>query len=255
MNIETIEISGIYLNSFNTDMDGIYHQKILPCLSVVQVTRGEYEVAIDHSPYNTVKPDGAFIAPCEKLQQIKHKNQGDKMSARWIYMSVTVNKVYKLEDVFSLPAILPESKNNELSFCLDGIFTAKTLCEKYSFAYKIVDLLIEVSKRKQQPETLQTKIRIFAEENYPNKVSPQDMADAIHCSLPQLFRLTKKYFGQTPANYMNFVRLQYAANMMNNTDKPIGEIATDCGFSDISYFSKLFKRLYSMSPAKYRRTL
>ncbi|MDI9523271.1 MAG: helix-turn-helix domain-containing protein [Bacteroidota bacterium] len=34
---------------------------------------------------------------------------------------------------------------------------------------------------------------------------------------------------------------------------PIGEIALECGFTDMGYFSRTFKQLYSMTPSQYRR--
>ncbi|HHV04670.1 MAG TPA: AraC family transcriptional regulator, partial [Bacteroidales bacterium] len=34
---------------------------------------------------------------------------------------------------------------------------------------------------------------------------------------------------------------------------PIGEIALECGFTDMGYFSRTFKQLYSMTPSQYRK--
>lgn len=45
-------------------------------------------------------------------------------------------------------------------------------------------------------------------------------------------------------NLSKIYRLQKAAQLLVNTENNIQEIATDCGFDDNNYFSKLFKRHY-----------
>ena len=41
--------------------------------------------------------------------------------------------------------------------------------------------------------------------------------------------------------------------MLIGTDRPIIEIALDCGFNNVTYFYRLFKRKYDLSPAFYRK--
>ena len=48
------------------------------------------------------------------------------------------------------------------------------------------------------------------------------------------------------------VRLEHAIVLLSNTDKPIDEIAYECGFKSTSYFSYAFKKEFLVSPLKYR---
>ena len=52
--------------------------------------------------------------------------------------------------------------------------------------------------------------------------------------------------------YLNQYRINRAAEMLLGTDESIEDIAYDCGFNDISYFIKLFKRYKNKTPLKYR---
>ena len=52
-------------------------------------------------------------------------------------------------------------------------------------------------------------------------------------------------------NYITAVRLTEAVNMLNMGEYNIGEIATATGFSDQSYFSKVFSARYGVPPSEY----
>ena len=67
-----------------------------------------------------------------------------------------------------------------------------------------------------------------------------------------LCRVFKKYMGMTMTDYLNHVRLDYAINMIQNTDRNILDIAQDLGFSSISYFNVIFKKRYGITPMQAR---
>ena len=54
-------------------------------------------------------------------------------------------------------------------------------------------------------------------------------------------------------DYLKRVRMRAACEMLLFYDKKISEIANECGFSDSSYFCKVFKENVGMTPASYRR--
>ncbi len=66
-------------------------------------------------------------------------------------------------------------------------------------------------------------------------------------------RSMKKYLGVSPMDYINQVRVHYAASMLENSDVPITDIGMDVGFYSLSYFNKLFRENYGMSPREYRK--
>ncbi len=66
-------------------------------------------------------------------------------------------------------------------------------------------------------------------------------------------RLFKKYMFMNPTTYINNLRLKHAANLLTYTQKPIIEITYECGFNSSSYFNKIFKERYHVSPSVYRQ--
>lgn len=69
-----------------------------------------------------------------------------------------------------------------------------------------------------------------------------------------LSRSMKKYYN-TPTTYINELKLNYAINLMYSSNLSITDICFECGFSNISWFYKLFEREYGISPAKFKRNI
>ena len=57
----------------------------------------------------------------------------------------------------------------------------------------------------------------------------------------------------TPADYLNRLRIQYAAQLLEKSDDPIGLIIEQSGFTNRTTFARLFAAYYSMTPSEFRR--
>ena len=57
----------------------------------------------------------------------------------------------------------------------------------------------------------------------------------------------------TPADYLNRLRIQYAARLLEKSDDPIGLIIEQSGFTNRTTFARLFAAYYSMTPSEYRK--
>lgn len=79
------------------------------------------------------------------------------------------------------------------------------------------------------------------------------LASEMCLSLSQLNRRIKAATGLTTTNYVLKVRLNKAKKLLMKSQKPIGEIALDCGFGDFAYFSRSFKKEFGMTPTSFQR--
>lgn len=71
-------------------------------------------------------------------------------------------------------------------------------------------------------------------------------------SAGHLSRAFRKYFNETPTDFINHLRLNYSANLLTNSDDEITEISMDSGFENLSHFYHLFKKQFNMSPKEFR---
>ncbi len=63
----------------------------------------------------------------------------------------------------------------------------------------------------------------------------------------------KKYMKVSLTEYINDLRLSYAASLLKLTNSSLFDISQECGFSSLSYFNKLFKQKYNCTPAKFKK--
>ena len=80
----------------------------------------------------------------------------------------------------------------------------------------------------------------------------EDAAEACGCSQSHFMRWFKKMTGQGFTAYLNDHRLNLAAELLRITDATVLDIAGRVGFDNLSYFNRLFKRRYGMTPREYR---
>jgi AraC-like DNA-binding protein len=252
--IKDIRINSVSYGALSGDFEGITHTKILPTLSIVQAVEGEYEIGIGDGELQKTGEGGLFIAPSSMVQKIVHHNRKNgKMQAHWAFIDATVNDCAKFDEWFCFPVVLSKTQASELSKQLFNLGKAENYFQKIYAVYGILEALANIGELADKPKSERLKIEKFVAERYADDIGAKEIADVLYCSVAQAFRYTKKFFGLTPANYVNGIRLQRAAVLLENSEKSVTEIAFLTGFSDAAYFSKLFKRHYAQSPVEYRK--
>ncbi|MDP2040006.1 AraC family transcriptional regulator, partial [Algoriphagus sp.] len=82
--------------------------------------------------------------------------------------------------------------------------------------------------------------------------SVQDLVKELGLSRTLVFEKFKALIGQTPNEFIQTIRLKRAAQLIQESDLKISEIAYMVGFSDPKYFSKTFQKQFGTSPSKYK---
>ena len=107
-------------------------------------------------------------------------------------------------------------------------------------------------------EFLAKCIRIIESHLEDEGFSLKAFTDEIGMSRSKLFRKIKSISGLSSTEFIRYIRLRKAAELMIQTDLQIKEIAYRVGFQDIKYFREQFNRLFEMNPSdfirKYRKT-
>ena len=70
---------------------------------------------------------------------------------------------------------------------------------------------------------------------------------------PHVSRSMRKFLGLTPSDYINQIRMEYAARALTTDSDPISQIAADCGLPNMSHFHKLFRATHGVTPLQYRQ--
>jgi len=108
---------------------------------------------------------------------------------------------------------------------------------------------IKTEKNYEQDFTL--KILKFIEENY-REGELNDLAFKLNCNVVWLSRMIKKLTGRTFTELIQIKRLNQAAYLLDSTKISVADIGFMVGYENISYFHRLFKKYYGMTPKQFR---
>lgn len=109
-------------------------------------------------------------------------------------------------------------------------------------------------KRLQVPEHI-LRVKFIVDSQYKRHLSLSILSRECGLSPNYLTSEFRRYFGLSLIDYLISVRISHAQDLLSNVNLPVKLIAAECGFNDIHYFSKLFKKNTGMSPRNYRITL
>jgi len=91
------------------------------------------------------------------------------------------------------------------------------------------------------------------EANFCYNLGLEDFAKLSHRSLSTFKRDFQKYYKQPPGKWLLQKRLDYSAVLLKNPALNVSQVALDCGFEDMSHFSRAFKDKFGVPPAHYRK--
>ena len=103
------------------------------------------------------------------------------------------------------------------------------------------------------PHYLADRVDAFLRENCPRQLCMNDVCEQFKISPSYVSKLFKNHIGTTYCRRLVFHRVQKAKSLLRSTDLPVYQIADKCGFGHCPRFNEVFKKLESISPARYRR--
>lgn len=124
------------------------------------------------------------------------------------------------------------------------------------FALLYKNNLIEKQKNKNTLTINNTdKIKLtlnYINEHYSEDISINTLSELCEYSEYHFMRFFKKHIGLTCIQYINNLRLEKSSILLTSTNNPIMDISLEVGFDNLSYFNKLFKRKYNLTPKEFR---
>lgn len=109
------------------------------------------------------------------------------------------------------------------------------------------------SSRGGLPRWQAKRLVAYIEENLDRPIRCEDLTAITGSSAGHFFRTFKATFGQAPFAYIASRRVERAQQMMLTTNRPLAQIALDCGLCDQSHLTRLFRRLVGTTPSEWRR--
>ena len=104
-----------------------------------------------------------------------------------------------------------------------------------------------------QHEWLSERVKEFVDSHLTESYTLEQMANEFQVSVSYLSHSFKRATGHSVMQYMTQRRIGEAQTLLVTTTQPIKQIAQRMGYTDLSYFTRVFTHNVGMSPRKYRK--
>ncbi|MFI4910682.1 MAG: helix-turn-helix transcriptional regulator [Sedimentisphaeraceae bacterium JB056] len=189
-------------------------------------------------------------ALCDNWLHIYGKNT----EAIYKNCGLPVNQVVRAEQTGFIREYIKKLKN-ELSI-LDN-FTQRS--NQIIFEKMCIDAsrhikhrkLMKADKSKARHLEVFDNIRHQIRDDFANKWTIEKMSEMANMSESRFAVLYKEFYNISPLNDLIDTRLRYAKYLLSNTALSVKQIASECGFENVYYFGRLFKKRIGTTPGKY----
>lgn len=149
---------------------------------------------------------------------------------------------------------------------LSAIMNALPTADSSQKAVLIIQILELISSHKDLIQILKSapchelsldekkeRIERYINTNLLSKISLEEVSAYLGMNRTYFCMFFKKHYGKGFADYLNDLRIDKAASLLLQEDRSISEIASECGFKTVPYFTRAFKRSKSLTPGEYRK--
>ena len=165
-------------------------------------------------------------------------------------VTATLHRAFLNEEQLQEVAAILERMEAERTKCLPGFRTA-LMCD---FS-RLLLLLTRNYSQTGDPDIPWQMAAAAAtlERDYAEPINLSELAASLYLSDRHFRRRFAEIYQVSPSEYLMNIRLNAAARMVCNSDRAMTDISLACGFSDSNYFSRVFRRRFSMTPTQYRK--
>lgn len=110
---------------------------------------------------------------------------------------------------------------------------------------------VDSSFSEEKTDILMQKIADYINLNYNDDLSLNRLSKTFSMSESYISRRFKQSIGVSINEYINYIRIGHAEQILKTEKLPITDIALKCGYNDSSYFSSVFKKFKGITPYKF----
>lgn len=157
----------------------------------------------------------------------------------------------KISDYFRHELLALSQRNDRFKALLHLMAILYALAS--SEAYSLLEKHPFASLQTHTQQMRMNAVIAYIIDNFKTTISLGAAAEIAHMTPNAFCKFFKKSTRKTFMEMVIEYRLNYARQLLVQTDKPVSEIAFESGFQDVSHFFKLFKAKLKLSPLQYRK--
>ncbi len=271
----------VYINHFRWCPEHLIGWHWHPEMELTVVLSGKVEIFFNNTNYRLTEGEGVFINANAMHKQAALSVDGEYpilASICFLPEFVCGNTDDLIYRKYVLPVVADKALrciklSPDIPWQNEVMKTARRICDasdEQAFGFElrsrmmIGEIWLNISanlggEQHEQPDRVALirekrlkKMLSFIYERYMDDISVDDIAKSASVSKSECFRCFRSMIGKKPIEFLNEYRLKKAPEFLVSTDMQVTEVCAACGFGHISYFGKLFREMYGMTPREYR---
>lgn len=250
---------------------------------LASMIRGKKVMHLPNTPSFDFLPGESVIVPSEETMHIDFPEAQSQNPTQCLALAIDPDKVRQVTDLLNDQAPLVDTppgwqfgKRNffltndepihQLIARLIYIFTENNRAKEVFANLVLQELVVRLMQTQARSlllspgNKLASVNRLAHVAQYINKhlsrsLHIRELADQACMSEPNFYRTFKNTFGMTPVDYINQQRIALASKLLRTTNRCLADISLECGFNNLTYFMKLFRRELGVSPTQYRKQI
>ena len=200
-----------------------------------------------------------FLVIPEILQSFLPRMADDTLLKRFLASAMNrelTESAYLHFHLQEFPEIENLVENMTISCLRGGPYSQKLICATMEVLFLLLvnkNHIVTFGEPSDYERQLVMDAMSYIEENYKGEVSLEAFSRISGQPAYYISRLMKRYSAYNFTSYLQRRRLLQAAFLLMETQKPIEDIIVEVGYENSSYFHKIFKKQYRMTPKEYRR--
>ena len=248
---------------------------------LASMIRGKKVMHLAGTPSFDFLPGESVIVPGQETMRIDFPEARRNNPTQCLALAIAPDKVKQVTDLLNDQTPLIDNAQgwqfgqrnffltndepiHQLIARLIYIFTEDNKAKEVFANFVLQELVVRLMQTQARtlllgPDTTQAGVnRLSYVAQYINKhlsraLHIKELADQACMSEPNFYRIFKQTFGITPVDYINQQRIALASKLLRTTNRCLADISVECGFNNLTYFMKLFRREIGTSPSQYRK--
>lgn len=250
---------------------------------LASMVRGKKVMHLSNAPSFDFLPGESVIVPAHQTMRIDFPEAQLHNPTQCLALAISPNKIRTIVETLNERTPLVDNQegwqftNDNFYFTnetaiqqligrLIFLFTENNAAKDYFANLVLQELIVRLMQTKARmvltthlPQLANTNRLAYAvkyvQENIHRNLTIKELADKACMSEPNFFRCFKQQYGITPVEYINQRRIQLAMQLLYNTSYSISDICFACGYNNLNYFLKVFKKATGDTPASYRKKI
>lgn len=206
--------------------------------------------------YKVLLRSGKYLQALDMLMtfinQLDDTYQGSEFELKTMLENVIYNSFTLLKELqLEIPACLPSKLIliNEI----DKLPYLDTLKQYFNDLYNTLSNWLNI--KQPMDKLMLRQIRKYIQDHSSEPITLYTVAHAFHLSYSYLSSYFNESSPQSFNEFLNEIRITHAKRLLLEGTLSISEISEQVGYTDQSYFSKVFKKLTGLSPSQYKKSL